>query len=48
MKPYPEMLDMVYSNLIKLSNELIVVNPEYYIDRRRENAEKLNKIRDTG
>lgn len=42
-----EMLDIVYSNLIKLSNELIAVNPEYYIDKRKGNAEKLNKIRDT-
>lgn len=42
-----EMLDIVYGNFVKLSNELITVNPESYIDKRKENAEKLNKIRDT-
>ena len=42
-----EMLDMVYSNFVKLSNELIAVNSEFYIGKQKENAEKLNKIRDT-
>jgi tetratricopeptide (TPR) repeat protein len=41
-----EMLDMIYSNFVKLSNELITVNPESYIQKRKENAEKLNKIRE--
>lgn len=42
-----EMLDIVYSSFVKISNELIDVNPEHYILKRKENAGKLNKIRDT-
>ncbi|MFN8285827.1 MAG: hypothetical protein U0V74_03685 [Chitinophagales bacterium] len=41
-----EMLDVIYSHYIKLSNELMDINPELYIDKRRLNAERLNKIRE--
>lgn len=42
-----EMLDVVYGNYVKLSEELFEINPVNYIQQRRENAERLNKIRET-
>lgn len=41
-----EMLDLVYANYIKLSSELPEVNPEGYIEKRKTNAEQLNKLRE--
>jgi tetratricopeptide (TPR) repeat protein len=41
-----EMLDLIYANCIKISSELPSMNPEAYIDKRRNNAEQLNKLRD--
>lgn len=40
-----ELLDIVYSEFIKLSRELLSVNPEIYIQKRTENLVQLNKIR---
>jgi hypothetical protein len=42
-----EVLDIVYANFVRLSNDLTEINPETYIQRRKENAVKLNKIRET-
>lgn len=41
-----EMLDLIYANYIKLSNELPDVNPESFIEKRKSNAEQLNKLRE--
>jgi hypothetical protein len=41
-----EMLDLIYANYIKLSNELPEVNPESFIEKRKANAEQLNKLRE--
>lgn len=40
-----ELLDIVYSEFIKLSRELLSVDPEIYIKKRTENLIQLNKIR---
>ncbi len=42
-----EMLDIIYAGFVKLSADLASINPEEYIERRKENAIKLNKIRET-
>ena len=42
-----EMLDIIYASFVKLSSDLPDINPESYIERRKSNAEKLNKIRET-
>jgi hypothetical protein len=41
-----ELLDFIYSEMIKLSHEFISVNPEEYIHRRKENMEKLKMMRE--
>lgn len=41
-----EMLDVIYSHYIKLSNDLMDINPEVYIVKRRQNADRLNKLRE--
>ncbi len=40
-----ELLDIIYANFVKLSSDHTGINPETYIERRKENAVKLNKIR---
>ncbi len=40
-----ELLDFIYSELITLSHEIVSINPEDYIRRRKENREKLNQLR---
>lgn len=42
-----EMLDIIYASFVKLSSDLPEINPESYIERRKANADKLNKIRET-
>ncbi len=42
-----ELLDIIYANFIRLSADLTEINPEEYIQKRKVNAEKLNKIRET-
>jgi hypothetical protein len=42
-----ELLDIIYASFIRLSNDLPEINPEAYILRRKENAVKLNKLRET-
>lgn len=41
-----EVLDMVYANFVRLSADLPEINPEKYIEQRKENAVKLNQIRE--
>lgn len=41
-----ELLDFIYSEMIKLSHEIIFINPEEYIDRRKENQKKLMALRE--
>jgi len=42
-----ELLDIIYANFVKLSYDLTGINPEVYIRHRKENAAKLDKIRET-
>lgn len=42
-----EMLDVIYGNYVKLSEELFEINPERYIAARKNNADKLHKLRET-
>jgi hypothetical protein len=41
-----ELLDIIYASFVKLSSDHTGINPETYIERRRGNAIKLNKIRE--
>lgn len=41
-----EMLDIVYSEFIKISREFLSINPETYIKARQVNYEKLSKLRE--
>lgn len=41
-----EMLDIIYAGFVRLSADLPEINPEKYIQQRRENAIKLNQIRE--
>jgi hypothetical protein len=40
-----ELLDMIYAAIIKLSNEIISINPEEYVDKQTENAAQLKRVR---
>lgn len=40
-----ELLDIIYTEFIRLSQELVAINPEVYINKRKENQVKLNHIR---
>ena len=41
-----ELLDLLYADFIKLSQETMQVNPEKYISLRKENRKKLHKIQE--
>lgn len=41
-----ELLDFIYSEYIKLSHEIIFINPEEYIELRKENQKKLMALRE--
>lgn len=41
-----ELLDFIYTELIRLSNEFVTINPEVYIHLRKENREKLRVLRE--
>lgn len=41
-----ELLDLLYADFIKLSQETMSVNPEIYISLRKENRKKLQKIQE--
>lgn len=38
------MLDIIYSQMIKLAREILSINPEVYIQKRKENRNLLNKL----
>lgn len=40
-----ELLDIIYSEYIKLSHEMVSVNPEIYIRLRKENSARLQHLR---
>lgn len=40
-----ELLDLIYSEFIRLSQEMLSINPETYILKRQENADKIKTIR---
>ncbi len=40
-----QLLDLIYSEFIRLSHETLLVNPEEYILKRKENREKLDQLR---
>jgi hypothetical protein len=40
---YLDWLDMIYGEFIKLSHETLEINPEEYIQKRKDNRSKLNK-----
>ena len=41
-----EMLDLIYGHLIRISNEMLLVNPEDYIALQKENASRVNLLRE--
>lgn len=41
-----DLLELVYSELIRLSYETLEIDPGHYIAKRKENREKLNKIQE--
>lgn len=41
-----EMLDIIYASFVRLSSDLPEINPETYIEKRRQNAVKLNQLRE--
>jgi len=40
------LLDMLYNEYIKLSHEVLDINPEEYIKKRKENRQKLNRLQE--
>lgn len=38
------MLEIIYSQMIKLAREIVSINPETYIQKRKENRNLLNKL----
>jgi tetratricopeptide (TPR) repeat protein len=41
-----ELLDVIYSDFIKLSHESLTVNPEEHIEKRKQNREKLKRVQE--
>ncbi len=41
-----ELLDLIYSDFIKLSHESLSVNPEEYIEKRKKNRSHLNQLQE--
>jgi tetratricopeptide (TPR) repeat protein len=40
-----ELLDLIYADIVKLSNEIISINPEEYVAKQTDNALHLNRMR---
>ena len=40
-----ELLDLIYANIVKLSNEVMGINPEEYISKQTANAKMLDRLR---
>lgn len=43
---YLEWLDIIYGEFIKLSHDTLEINPEEYIQKRKDNRSKLNKVQE--
>ena len=43
---YYELLDLIYSERIRLSHETLEIDPEEYISKRKENRSKLSKVQE--
>ena len=41
-----ELLDLIYTEFIRLSHETLEINPEEYIEKRKENRIKLNHLQE--
>lgn len=41
-----ELLDLIYTEFIRLSQEVVTIDPEVYIGKRRENGEQLRILRE--
>lgn len=41
-----EVLDIVFGIYIRLSHEIMEINPEHYIEKRRKNSESMAKVRE--
>jgi hypothetical protein len=41
-----ELLDLIYSEFIRLSHETLEINPEEYIEKRKENRMRLNHLQE--
>lgn len=41
-----DMLDIIYSEFIRLSNEIADIDPELYVKKQRQNWDQLNKLRE--
>jgi tetratricopeptide (TPR) repeat protein len=42
---FHEILDIIYGEFIRLSNEVLIIDPETYVNLRKENTRHLNRIR---
>jgi len=40
-----ELLDLIYTDFIRLSSEIVSINPEVYLTKRKQNSEKSLKLR---
>ena len=40
-----EMLDIIYSDFIRISHEILSVDPEIYVQKRRENQQHIGQLR---
>ena len=41
-----ELLDFIYSEFIKLSHEILSINPEVFVQKRKENRDHLRRLRE--
>lgn len=40
-----ELLDLIYIDFLRLSSEVVSINPEQYLNKRKLNSERISKIR---
>ena len=40
-----ELLNLIYNELIKLSHDMISIDVEYYIEKKKENNERLRRMK---
>jgi len=41
-----ELLDIIYGEFIRLSHELVMINPELYIEKRKQNQQQIMQVRE--